>query len=309
MKTILLTGSRGFVGSNILNSNLSKKFNILSPTKSELDLINKDSINNYLKENNPYLIIHAAGKVGGILKNISSNYTFLKENSLIGINLISAALECNIKNFLNISSSCIYPMNFDRPIKEQDLMSSYLETTNEGYALAKIVALKLTIMISSDKSVNYKTVVPCNLYGPNDNFNELDAHMIPAVIHKIHQAKKLKLNEVDIWGDGKARREFMFINDFVDFILYSIDNFENMPQVLNVGTGKDYTIDEYYTKISKIIGYEGNFHHDLSKPSGMRRKLVDIGYLRSYGWKSRYSLEQGIRETYNYYLKNYENKI
>lgn len=305
MKTILLTGAGGFVGSNILNSNLSEEFKIISPSRSELDLTNKEYINDYLKKNKPDLIIHAAGKVGGILKNISSNYTFLVENSLIGINLISSAHENNIKNFLNISSSCIYPKNFEKPIKENDLMSGYLEPTNEGYALAKILALKLTKIVSADYSLRYKTIIPCNLYGPYDNFSELDAHMIPAVIQKIHTAKKMNKKIVDIWGNGKARREFMYIKDLIDFISFAIHNFNDLPEIINVGTGKDFTINEYYSKISKVIGYDGDFSHDMSKPSGMQRKLVDITKLKSFGWQSNYSLEKGIKETYNFYIENY----
>ena len=305
MRTILLTGSTGFVGSNILTSKLNTKYKILSPSSVELDLTNRAAINNYLSLHNPYMIIHAAGKVGGILKNISSNYNFLVDNSLMSINLISGALENNIENLLNISSSCIYPKNFNRPINETDLMSGHLEPTNEGYAIAKILGLKLTELISADNKMNYKTIIPCNLFGPNDNFNEFEAHMIPAVITKIHKAKKLNDKKVDIWGDGKSKREFMYINDLTDFIIYAVDNFQKLPNILNVGTGKDFTINEYYEKISKIIGFEGSFEHDLSKPSGMKRKLVDISNLKKFGWNSSYSLDQGIQETYQFYLENY----
>lgn len=305
MRTILLTGSTGFVGSNILTSKLNTKYKILSPSSVELDLTDRAAINNYLSLHNPYMIIHAAGKVGGILKNISSNYNFLVDNSLMSINLISGALENNIENLLNISSSCIYPKNFNRPINETDLMSGHLEPTNEGYAIAKILGLKLTELISADNKMNYKTIIPCNLFGPNDNFNEFEAHMIPAVITKIHKAKKLNDKKVDIWGDGKSKREFMYINDLTDFIIYAVDNFQKLPNILNVGTGKDFTINEYYEKISKIIGFEGSFEHDLSKPSGMKRKLVDISNLKKFGWNSSYSLDQGIQETYQFYLENY----
>ncbi len=305
MRTILLTGSTGFVGSNILTSKLNTKYKILSPSSVELDLTDRAVINNYLSLHNPYMIIHAAGKVGGILKNISSNYNFLVDNSLMSINLISGALENNIENLLNISSSCIYPKNFNRPINETDLMSGHLEPTNEGYALAKILGLKLTELISADNKMNYKTIIPCNLFGPNDNFNEYEAHMIPAVIKKIHKAKKLNDKKVDIWGDGKSKREFMYINDLTDFIIYAVDNFQRLPNILNVGTGKDFTINEYYEKISKIIGFKGSFEHDLSKPSGMKRKLVDISNLKKFGWNSSYSLDQGIQETYQFYLENY----
>jgi len=306
MKKILLTGSTGFVGTNIIKSGVLNDFSVLAPSSSKLNLLDKSAVRNYIQKNSPELIIHSAGNVGGILKSINSNYSFLLDNSLMAINLISESLNSGIPNFLNISSSCIYPKNFETPIKEKDLLIDKLEPTNEGYALAKILALKLTKFIYQDNNLNYKTIIPCNLYGPYDNFDPLSSHMIPGVIQKIHYAKQTNQSSVEIWGDGTSKREFMYIKDFIDFIGFSVKNFEVLPKILNVGTGKDYTIEEYYQMISKVIDYKGRFKYDLSKPSGMKRKLLDVSKAKKMGWKSKYTIQSGIQETYEYFKNNYE---
>ena len=305
MKKILLTGASGFVGNNILLSNIQESYTLLTPSSQELNLLSTDSIKNFLFNNKPDLIIHAAGKVGGILKNSKSNFTFLLENSLMAINLISESLNHEVPNFLNISSSCIYPKNFSSPINEKDLLNGPLEPTNEGYALAKIVGLKLTELVYKEMNLNYKTIIPCNLYGPYDSFDEYNAHMMSAAIYKIHNAKISNKNQVTIWGNGKVKREFMYIKDLVNFVIYAVNNFDSLPNLINVGTGKDFSINEYYKTISKLIGYKGDFKYDLSKPSGMERKLVDVSNLNKLGWKCSYSLEEGISETYKFYLEHY----
>ncbi len=305
MKTILILGASGFVGKNFLSNAQAVKYKILSPFSDELDLLNKDAITSYLKRNKPDLILNAAGKVGGILKNIKSQYSFLLENTLINLNLISASKEQKIKNFINLSSSCIYPSNFNEPIKEDDLLTDRLEKTNEGYALSKIIGLKLIEYIN-DTDFKYKTIIPCNLYGPYDNFDINSGHMIPSVVNKIHNAKVKGHKTVKIWGDGTSKREFMYIKDLVEFIYFSIINFERLPNIINVGVGYDYTIKEYYQMISRIIGYDGKFEYDISKPQGMKRKLVDISKLNDFGWTYKYSTEQGLMETYKFFKTNYE---
>ena len=304
IKTILILGASGFVGKNFLNNAQASKYNILYPYSNELDLLDKDAITTYLKTNKPDIIINAAGKVGGILKNMKSQYSFLLENTLINLNLISASKEQKVKNFINLSSSCIYPSNLSMPIKEDDLLSDKLEKTNEGYALSKIIGLKLTEYV--DDEFNYKTIIPCNLYGPHDNFDINFGHMIPSVVNKIHNAKIKEHKTVTIWGDGHSKREFMYINDLIDFIYFSVKNFERIPKVINVGVGYDYTIKEYYHMISKIIGYDGKFEFDNSKPQGMKRKLVDISKLNNLDWTHKYSIEQGLRDTYKFFKTNYE---
>ena len=305
MKTILILGASGFVGKNFLSNAEATKYKILSPFSDELDLLNKDEITSYLKRNKPDLIINAAGKVGGILKNIKSQYSFLLENTFINLNLISASKEQKVKNFINLSSSCIYPSNFNKPIKEDDLLTDRLEKTNEGYALSKIIGLKLTEYINDD-DFKYKTIIPCNLYGPHDNFDTNFGHMIPSVVNKIHNAKVKEHKTVKVWGDGTSKREFMYIKDLVEFIYFSIKNFEKLPNIINVGVGYDYTIKEYYQMISRIIGYDGKFEYDISKPQGMKRKLVDISKLNDLGWTHKYSIEEGLMDTYKFFKTNYE---
>lgn len=306
MNKILLTGSTGFVGKNILKSGVLNDFSVLTPSSSKLNLLDKIAVRNYIQRNSPDLIIHSAGKVGGILKNTNSNYEFLLDNSLMAINLISESFNSGVTNFLNISSSCIYPKNYETPIKEKDLLSGKVEPTNEGYALAKILALKLTNHVNKHNNLNYKTIIPCNLYGPYDNFDPLSSHMIPGVIQKIHHAKNTNQTSVEIWGDGTSKREFMYIKDFIDFVGFSLNNFDVLPEILNVGTGEDFTIEEYYQIISNVIDYKVKFTYDLSKPSGMKRKLLDVSIAKKIGWKSNYTINTGIKETYEYFKKNYD---
>ena len=306
MQKILITGSSGFVGQNFLFDKRSESYDILSPSSSELDLLNINSIKSYLKNANPDLVINCAGKVGGILKNMNSNFEFLALNSLMNLNLIMSIKEYKIKKFINLSSSCIYPHNISEPISEKDILNGPLEKTNEGYALAKLVGLKLTQYLAENEGLMFKTIIPCNLYGPYDNFDIKTSHMIPGVIRKIYEAKKNNSDNVEVWGKGDAKREFMFVNDLIDFLYYAINNLEKIPNIINVGTGVDYSINEYYSMIAKVISYEGDFIYDLSKPEGMQRKLVDTKEIEKLGWNAKYPIQEGLDKTYKYFLKNYE---
>ena len=280
------------------------KYKLLIPSSKELNLLNEDNIKNYLKINLPDTIIHCAGVVGGIQANINYPVKFLVENTVIGINLINTAYNLGIKNLINMASSCMYPKYANNPLKEEYILDGKLEPTNEGYALAKITSTKLCEYITKENSeFKYKTIIPCNLYGKYDKFDLDKSHMIPAVIMKIHNAKKENKKQIEIWGDGKARREFMYAEDLANFVLYAINNFDKMPQNINVGVGEDYTINEYYKIIAEVIGYNGNFIHDLSKPVGMKQKLVDISKLKKFGWNYRTPLREGIRKTYEYFLE------
>ncbi len=300
---ILLTGARGMVGRNILNHSMSNSYEFLTPSSSELNLLDKSKINDYLAENKPDFIIHAAGVVGGIHAKISNPVKFLLENMSMGLNLITASKDNNIKQLLNLGSSCMYPKGRDTALTEDLILKGELEPTNEGYALAKIASARLCEYINrEDSNFEYKTAIPCNLYGKYDKFDEKNSHMIPAVIRKIVTAMKEKKEEVEIWGDGEARREFMYAADLADFIFYSIDHFSKMPQNINVGLGHDYTITEYYKVIAKAIGYKGIFVYDKTKPVGMRRKLIDTTLLSEFGWNSKTDLKDGIAFTYQYFL-------
>jgi nucleoside-diphosphate-sugar epimerase len=302
---ILITGSTGMVGKNILNSINFANFEILAPNRKTLDLLDYYKTEEYIRTNMPDLIIHAAGKVGGIQANIKDPVGYMIENIDMGRNIIMAAKNNNIYNLINIASSCMYPKNFTEPLLESHILKGELEPTNEGYALAKIMSTRLCQYISdADELFNYKTVIPCNLYGKYDKFDPANSHMLPAIIKKIHEAKLKNEKEVVIWGDGEARREFMYAEDLADFLFFAINNFHKMPDIINVGLGFDYTINEYYRIVTKLIGYEGRFVHDLSKPVGMKRKIVDITKLNNFNWKHSTTIEKGIEETYKYYLKN-----
>lgn len=304
MQKILITGSNGMVGKNIVEFEKSKNYLLLTPSSKELNLLDRNSVNNYLKSNLPDIVIHCAGRVGGIQANMANPVAFLVENTQMGLNILMASYEAGIKKFINMSSSCMYPRNASNPLGEELILKGELEPTNEGYAIAKVTSTRLCEYINKENNeFQYKTIIPCNLYGRYDKFDPKHSHMLPAVIKKIHEAKVNNQTILDIWGDGEARREFMYAEDLADFAYFALENFELMPQNINVGLGYDYTINEYYRAIAEVIGYKGEFIHDLSKPVGMKQKLIDDSKLQAFGWKSKTSLKNGIKKTYDYYLK------
>ena len=299
---IFLTGGTGMVGSNIREHSKSHKYTIFAPSSKEVDLTNYGQVNNYIAEVQPDIIIHSAGLVGGIQANIKNPVGFLVKNLQMGLNVILAAQQNNVKKLLNLASSCMYPRDMEIGLTEDMILKGELEPTNEGYALAKVVATRLCeYMNREDEKWQYKSAIPCNLYGKYDKFDPKHSHMVPAVIRKIYEAKENNINEVEIWGDGLSRREFMYAGDLADFVYYALDHFDKMPQNLNVGLGRDYTINEYYQVIAKVIGYEGTFTHDLSKPMGMKKKMIDNTQLTAFGWKPKTSLEDGIKQTLEYF--------
>jgi GDP-L-fucose synthase len=308
LKKILITGANGMVGRNIAEYSKAQNYILLTPSSKELDLLDRVSVDRYIKENKPDIVIHCAGIVGGIQANIKNPVKFLVDNTQMGLNIIMSSYENKIKNLINMSSSCMYPREAINPLGEELILKGELEPTNEGYAIAKITSTRLCEYINKeDSSFAYKTVIPCNLYGKYDKFDPKHSHMLPAVIKKIDEAKNNNQDTLDIWGDGTARREFMYAEDLADFIYYALENFDKMPQNINVGLGEDYTINEYYKTISKIIGYKGKFVHDLTKPIGMKQKLIDDTKLTEFGWKHQTSLENGIRKIYDYYLNKVQN--
>ncbi|WGD34874.1 GDP-L-fucose synthase [Olleya sp. YS] len=299
---IFLTGGNGMVGKNILEYNTNPNITILAPNRKEINLEDYNAVFNYIKQQKPDFIIHAAGLVGGIQDNIARPVDFLIKNLDIGRNLIMAAKSNRVKNFINLSSSCMYPREAKNPLQEDLILKGELEPTNEGYALAKIVTTRLCEYINKeDDYFQYKTVIPCNLYGKYDKFSPEHSHMVPAVIKKIDEAKLNGNSTITIWGNGEARREFMYAKDLADFIFYAVSNFTAMPQNINVGLGYDFTINHYYKTIAKVIGFEGQFEHDLSKPVGMYQKLIDDTKLKAFGWTAKTDLEQGLQLTYSYY--------
>ncbi len=301
---ILVTGSGGMVGRNLLDHRSISEFEVLAPRRSELDLCDFSALQSYLQSNKPDIVIHAAGKVGGIQANMREPVDFLLANLDMGRNIVWASQQAGIKRLINLGSSCMYPRNHSEPLKEEMVLKGELEPTNEGYALAKVVTARLCEYIMRENaSYQYKTLIPCNIYGRYDKFDPVHSHLIPAIIHKVHQAKQSGQALVEIWGDGKARREFMYAGDLADAIMRAVSNFDTLPNNMNVGLGHDHTINDYYQAAAEVMGYAGDFEHDLGKPVGMARKVVSVELQTNWGWSARHELREGIEKTYSYYLK------
>ena len=295
---IYLAGHRGLVGSAILGKLKSSGFkNIITVTKKKLNLINQNKVENFIKKNKPDLVIIAAGKVGGILTNSKLQAEFMYENLMIECNLINASFKYKVKNLIFLGSSCVYPSNISVKIKENDLLRSNLEKTNEGYAIAKIAGIKLCEYYNKQYNLNYFSLMPTNIYGPNDNYDPETSHFIAALIMKIYLAKKNKLKNILLWGNGKSKREIMYVDDLADAVIYFV-NKKPRHNLINIGRGKDMSIKDYAKKIMKIVNYEVPIKFDKTKPNGMRRKILDVSIAKSYGWKSTTSLNKGIKKTY-----------
>ena len=309
-KKILITGGSGMVGRNFIENKGSKNYHLIAPTRKELNLLEFEKVSSFISKNRIDLIIHAAGRVGGIQANNREPLLFLQDNAEMGKNIVFAAKKQKIKNLINLSSSCIYPKNVGTPLKENFVLTGPLEPTNEGYAIAKIFVQKLCTYINKENiDLKYKTIIPCNLYGKYDDFSLDSGHLLSNIINKIYNAKLNNLDKVIIWGNGSVRREFMYVGDLVDFLYYSIENFFEMPEIMNVGVGKDYSVLDYYKIVAKNFGWNGSFDFDISKPVGQKQKLVSVKKLTKFGWKSKVSLKKGIDETIKYYLESNKNVL
>lgn len=304
---ILLTGGRGMVGRNFLEHPAAVVHEILAPSSGELDLRDYSAVHAWMVRYQPDAVVHAAGKVGGIQANVREPVRFLLDNLDMGRNVVWAARNHGIRQLINLGSSCMYPRNAPNPLQEDMVLKGELEPTNEGYALAKVTVAKLCEYISrEDVAYQYKTLIPCNIYGRHDKFDPAHSHMVPAIIHKLHLAKTGQIQQVDIWGDGTARREFMYAGDLADCMWRAMDQFDSLPQIMNVGLGHDLSVNEYYHIAARVVGYSGDFVHDLSKPVGMKQKLVSVGRSTTWGWLATTSLEGGLAATYRYYLEEWK---
>ena len=305
---IFLTGGRGMVGKNILEHPAAAQYDIVAPGSEELDLTDLAATQRFMVSTNPDIVIHSAGRVGGIQANMAHPVDFLVTNIDLGRNVIMAARQAGVPKLINLASSCMYPRNAPNPLRETLVLQGELEPTNEGYALAKIFATRLCEYINRESQqtgeagVCYKTLIPCNLFGRHDKFEPQHSHLIPAIIHKVHEAKVKNLSEVQIWGDGMARREFMYAGDLADAVLRAVEDFGQIPSLINVGLGHDHSINDYYAAAAQVIGWHGNFVHDITKPVGTRQKLVDISRQRAWGWMPVTALSTGIEKAYKYYL-------
>jgi GDP-L-fucose synthase len=299
---VLVTGSRGMVGRNLLAHPMSADHELLTPDRDALDLRAAGACLAYIDREKPDLIIHAAGVVGGIQANIDENARFLADNLAICLGVLTAAWKVGTPRFINLGSSCMYPRDVDGVLTEDMLLGRPLEPTNEGYALAKLTAWKLAQLIDRQSPGQcFRTLIPPNMYGPYDHFDPERSHLMPAIIRKIEDAVATGLGEVEIWGDGKARREFLFAGDLAQFIWRFHDRLDELPDTLNVGVGEDATINDYYAAAAAALGFKGTFRHDLSRPVGMRRKLLDVSEQRRLGWAPSTSLKDGMVIAAAYY--------
>lgn len=301
---ILLTGASGMVGRNLLAHPAAARHAWLTPGSGELDLLDFAAVRRYLQASQPDLVIHAAGRVGGIQANLREPVRFLVDNLDMGRNVLLAAAETGITRLLNFGSTCMYPRGRQQALREDDVLTGELEPTNEGYALAKITVARLAAYLARENPLlQYKTLIPCNLYGPHDKFDPRWSHMIPAIIDKLHRAKTTSQDSVEIWGNGEARREFLYAGDLAAAVLRAVEDFAALPPLMNIGLGHDYTVNEYYAIAAEVVGYRGGFHHDLSRPTGMERKLSDTSLATRWGWQPAHTLAQGLAKTYDYYLQ------
>ncbi|MEX0719986.1 MAG: GDP-L-fucose synthase [Balneolaceae bacterium] len=304
MKRLYLAGHRGMVGSTIKQKLEEKGYkNLVYRTSSELDLRNQKAVNEFVSKEKPEVIIIAAARVGGILANSDYPYQFLYDNLAIEANLINAAHENDVEKVIFLGSSCIYPKLADQPLKEEYLLTGPLEPTNEWYAIAKIAGIKLIEALRKQYDRNYISLMPTNLYGPRDNFDLKTSHVLPAMIRKFHEAKKNSNAPVTLWGSGTPMREFLFVEDLAEAVVFALEN-DLKDSIYNIGTGKDITIKELAETIQEIVGHKGEINWDSDKPDGTPRKLMDVSKLKAEGWAYKTELHEGIELTYQWFLNN-----
>jgi GDP-L-fucose synthase len=301
--TILIAGSNGLVGSAILNELLASGQDAVGLTRSNVNLLNRSEVFSYIKDLKPAAIIDAAAKVGGIGANDKYPVDFLTENLQIQSNLMDAAHDANVEKFIFLGSSCIYPRECPQPIKEEYLLTGPLEPTNSAYALAKISGLELIKSYRKQHGKKWITVMPTNLYGPRDNFDLQNSHVLPALIRKFVEAINSGVNNVQLWGTGSAVREFLYVEDLAKAVVFCLENYDSSEHI-NIGTGMGTTIKELSVKISELSGFQGEIKWDSSKPDGMPVKVLDVSKINQLGWFAQTDLEDGIKKTLDWYREN-----
>jgi GDP-L-fucose synthase len=301
---IYVAGHRGLVGSSIVKVLEQKGYtNLIYKTSKELDLTDKIAVDAFFSKEKPDYVFLAAAKVGGIVANNEYPADFIRDNLLIQTNVIDAAYKNGVKKLLFLGSTCIYPKMAPQPLKEEYLLTGKLEPTNEPYAIAKIAGINMCQSYNRQYGTEYISVMPTNLYGPNDNFDLQTSHVLPALIRKFHEAKEKQSPFVEIWGTGTPKREFLYSEDLADACVYLMNTYTG-NEIVNIGVGEDISIKELAEKIKDVVGYEGELKFDTSKPDGTPRKLVDVTKLSSLGWKASTSLDRGLRQAYQWFLEN-----
>ena len=303
---IYVAGHRGLVGSSLVTKLNEKGFhNLVVKTSRELDLRRQADVETFFDHEKPEYVFLAAAKVGGILANNTYKAEFIYDNIMIAANVINTARKYEVKKLLNLGSSCIYPKFAPQPMKEEYLLSGLLEPTNEPYAVAKIAAIKLCRYYNEQYGTNYISVMPTNLYGPGDNFNLETSHVLPALMRKFHEAKMKGQDTVILWGTGEPFREFLYVDDLADAILFLMDKYDynDIGEFVNIGTGTDMTIRDLAMLIKEIVGFKGEVINDCTKPDGTPKKLLDVSKINSLGWKAKTSIRDGIKKTYQLYVE------
>lgn len=302
---VLLTGGNGMLAKSIAKewNRLGMEGELNPITRSDVDLRDREATARLVRRQSPDVIIHTAARVGGISANIADPAGFLMDNLLLDTSLLSAATEVGIKDLVYVGSSCMYPRNYRQPLAESDILAAPLEPTNEGYALAKITAAKYCQYASQQYDLNYRVIIPSNLYGPSDHYSLESAHLVAAALAKVHRAKIQDSPSVSVWGDGTARREFTFVVDLARWIVSNLARLGDLPPLLNLGLGADYSVKEIYETAMQTVGYQGVLEFDASKPTGMRQKLMDSSAARQFGWEPRTGLSEGMELSYQEYLR------
>jgi len=306
---IYVAGHRGLVGSSIVRGLQNKGFqNLILKDREELDLLDQQSVRQFFEREKPEYVFLAAAKVGGILANKTKKADFIYENLQIETNVIYSAWKSGVKKLLFLGSSCIYPKLCPQPIKEEYLLTGPLEETNDAYAIAKIAGIKMCQSFNEQYGTNFISAMPTNLYGPKDNFDLENSHVLPAMIRKFHDAKLSGALEVTLWGTGAPKREFLHVDDLADALVFLMENYSK-TEIINIGTGEDISIKELAEMVRKVAGYEGKIRWDTNKPDGTPRKLLDVGKLHALGWVPKVSFANGVRMTYDWFVNNFkENK-
>ena len=303
---IYIAGHKGLVGSAITRLLQKEGYkNLILKTRQELDLLNQQAVSDFFKKEKPEYVFLAAAKVGGIMANQTYPADFIYENLVIQANIMHTAYLNKVKKLLFIGSSCIYPKLTPQPIKEEYLLSGALETSNKPYAVAKIAGIITCQSYNKQYGTNFISVMPTNLYGPNDNFDLQNSHVLPALIRKFHEAKASGQKEIILWGSGSPKREFLYVDDLAEACLFLMKNY-NSSEIINIGTGEDLPIKDLAEKIKEIAGYDGKIVWDKSKLDGTPRKLLDVGRIHKLGWKHKINLETGLKTTYDWHKNNYE---
>lgn len=304
---IYVAGHKGLVGSAVKRRLESEGYgNLVFRAHAELDLTRQAEVEDFFSAEKPEYVFLCAAKVGGIMANSTYQAEFIYQNIMISTNIIHSSCRAGVKKLLNLGSSCIYPKNAPQPLKEEYLLTGALEPTNEAYAIAKIAAMKMCRYFGEQFGADFFSVMPSNLYGPGDNFDLQDSHVLPALIRRFHEAKEAGAPFVTLWGTGTPLREFLYVDDLADACVHVMQNFhaEDVGEFVNIGSGSDLSIKELAELIAKIVGYRGEINWDSTKPDGMAKKLLDVSRINSMGWKAHTELREGIEKTYEWYRMN-----